>query len=41
MVTSEERAVGRGKIGIRDEEIQTTTYEIKKQQEYIVQYREI
>ena len=32
---------GRGKIGVWDQEIQTTMYKIKKQQGYIVQHREL
>ena len=41
MVTSEEKEGGWGKMGVGDQEIQTTTYKINKLQEYIVQNREI
>ena len=37
---SGEREVGRGKIGVGDEEVQTTMYKINKLQGYIVQHRE-
>ena len=40
VVTSWERERGRGKIGVGDEEVQTTMYKIDKQQGYIVQHRE-
>ena len=40
MVTSGEREVGRGKIGVEDSEVQTTMYKISKVQRFIVQHRE-
>ena len=41
MDANEEKGVGRVKIGVQDQEIQTTMYKIDKQQAYIVQHREI
>ena len=41
MVTKGKREGGRGKIGVWDEETQTTIYKISKQKGYIVQHREI
>ena len=40
VITSGEREEG-GKIGVGDQEIQTTTYKIDNQQGYIAQHREI
>ena len=37
---SGEREVGRGKIGVGDEEVQTTMYKTNKLQGYIVQHKE-
>ena len=41
MVTSGESETGRGKIGVGDEEIQTTMDTTDKQQGYIKQHREL
>ena len=40
VVTTGEKEVGRGKIGVGDEEVQTTMYKINKIQGYIIQHRE-
>ena len=41
MVTKGERGSGEDKLGVRDQEIQTTTYKTDKQQGQNVQRREI
>ena len=40
MVASGKREVGRGKIGVGEYEVQTTTYKINKLQRFIIQHRE-
>ena len=41
VITSQEREVRRGRLGVWDEKMQTTLYKIDEQQAYIVQYREL